>query len=399
MELLADLDPPSPGVPPLSFVDYDDSAMRRLGYPALIPHGSVALILERIAPARPKAVVLDIDISRHWNPAQSPRLAEVLRKLAGSGAHIMLVRPPAGEISDLSQEGLRVPAFAPSPFDSIVDPNPRMQWTSGRTAVSDDEVVRRFPLLVQGCRGATPVVYPSPQLAALLWMRSPGTGLAKREFQRVAAASKPRCGDSPVSGTVPARLRFETGANALAINTDEAARIDFTLSWPVKGDQPFIAPAETLLQSRVETDLGWASGGIVVIGASATDRNDMHMTPLGRMPGSFIVINAIRSWLQFGPQESGGFWVGLVLVCGAVGLSAVLAVCALRLMPLGWRPQATAVMPAAMTVLLWLILILIGETSTAVALFFIQYVAIFIVASATRGAEPETAEATSDQGG
>jgi CHASE2 domain-containing sensor protein len=53
----------------------------------------------------------------------------------------------------------------------------------------------------------------------------------------------------------------------------------------------------------------------VIIGASAPDFRDLHLTPLGDMPGAMIVANQLRSLLERdGPmQSSTDLWGGLII--------------------------------------------------------------------------------------
>ncbi|HDN26266.1 MAG TPA: CHASE2 domain-containing protein, partial [Thioploca sp.] len=60
-----------------------------------------------------------------------------------------------------------------------------------------------------------------------------------------------------------------------------------------------ILAAQAYAKSPPATNLEALTDSIVVIGGSYRDGRDIYLTPLGNMPGSLIIINAIHSLLQY----------------------------------------------------------------------------------------------------
>jgi CHASE2 domain-containing sensor protein len=69
---------------------------------------------------------------------------------------------------------------------------------------------------------------------------------------------------------------------------------------------------------------GMLAGRVVVIGQSYSDANDVHFTPMGTMPGSVVLINAIDSMARYGLVESTSPWLSLPLGLFSIVLIAYL---------------------------------------------------------------------------
>ena len=53
------------------------------------------------------------------------------------------------------------------------------------------------------------------------------------------------------------------------------------------------------MQGQSSIDTSWLAGRVAVIGSSYDDSRDIHITPIGEMPGIMILVNAIHSfWLN-----------------------------------------------------------------------------------------------------
>ena len=74
-----------------------------------------------------------------------------------------------------------------------------------------------------------------------------------------------------------------------------------------------IFSAQRFAESPPRADLSDLKNSIVVIGGSYADGRDIHLTPLGSMPGPLILINAIHSLLQYEEIESVSLWQKLLL--------------------------------------------------------------------------------------
>ena len=67
----------------------------------------------------------------------------------------------------------------------------------------------------------------------------------------------------------------------------------------------------------------WIRDAIVVIGSSYETGKDIHLTPIGEMPGALVVINQINALLEFGQFQElsrGIRWIGLLLLIAIFSL-------------------------------------------------------------------------------
>lgn len=99
-----------------------------------------------------------------------------------------------------------------------------------------------------------------------------------------------------------------------ALPSGLAQRILYTLPWKLKEGEAYpvidqdgtevplltIRSALPIIEGDRRVTADWLTGRVVVIGASFEDSRDLHFTPLGRMPGQLVVINATRSLYQHG---------------------------------------------------------------------------------------------------
>jgi len=87
-----------------------------------------------------------------------------------------------------------------------------------------------------------------------------------------------------------------------------------------------VIPARYYTAPNMTASLDVLRNKIVVIGASYRDGHDVYLTPIGEMPGSLIIINAIHSLLQYGgisSLPSVGFMF-LLEICLIIFMTAVL---------------------------------------------------------------------------
>jgi CHASE2 domain-containing sensor protein len=122
------------------------------------------------------------------------------------------------------------------------------------------------------------------------------------------------------------------------VRLGQEGRILFTIPWRLPPGQarPFVQPqygpakpilttisASTLLADEVPAPGGALSGAVVVIGGSFADGRDRYATPIGRMPGALVLINAVNTALSFpqGALRPAPRWLE-----GAVALFVILTV-------------------------------------------------------------------------
>jgi len=147
-----------------------------------------------------------------------------------------------------------------------------------------------------------------------------GTTASQQLLEALAAATPASCQPgASLSGTA-----FVIGKHRFSPNADRyGQRILYALPWLLESDEArplvdfagrptrllSILPARAVLDGGVLPDV--PPGHIAIIGASNEDARDIHMTPLGPMPGSLILINAIHSLLQYGQLSPPSIWLQL----------------------------------------------------------------------------------------
>ena len=98
----------------------------------------------------------------------------------------------------------------------------------------------------------------------------------------------------------------------------------FSMPWQVENKPPrlpyylnnqagnaviIILPAQRYAESPPVASLEVLKNSIVVIGGSYGEGRDVHLTPLGEMPGALIIINAIHTLLEHGEIKPLSAWL------------------------------------------------------------------------------------------
>jgi hypothetical protein len=335
---------------PLALIDVDAATWRDPswggGKPTLAPRDKLLALIEFAFKHHARIVVLDVAVD-----ATRPEAAASDKTVAGVKSVATEPKPDAGATFDTSIQTLMTPTkpdddrqllvvrtidasagFAP-PAASIADelrPSVlddafakdanHLREVAPDFEVSRDGVLRDWQLWRAACQadanaGGHWRVIPSIQLtvAALLndsgWLNQPI--LQKRQpcrtdFGDVDLVPSPATQsdiDKTARRSIFAR-RAITHHNEIEQSLDEgvdpSSRIFYRWAPSQRG-----SPIQTLSAQVVLTPGDFADqiefhDGVVVIGQSFEDARDSHATPLGAMPGSLVVINAIGSILDYG---------------------------------------------------------------------------------------------------
>lgn len=385
MDLLVDLKVPEPGETGFAFIDFDAETLARLGDPPLLPPRSVAATLGSLVPLDPRMVLVDVDLTWFQDDDDAALVGDALKDLSSRGIPVLLAR---GVIAD-SETRHRI---RPALLDPLVEADDNLMWVGVDAHLSGDARVRRVSAIVRGYMGDRQQVWPSPQLAALLIERSGSVSSAEKAFQRGISGGPQTCGVAAKDQW----LFCVSPSESVSVVKAEADLVEYTLSWPPKDSLRTIDRNQTDRGTYVVHIPAWAilnTGGslaretlgqrIVVVGSSAVDRRDLYATPVGEAPGAFILINAIRSWITWGPPVRREFIAGLSLVL--LLTTASFSICTLTLlwMPPRFEKAARAALPPLLTAGLWATFYVIGASASA-ALIVIQYSTVVIIVAASR---------------
>lgn len=330
---------------PFTIIDIDEQTYRTWEEPLVIPRDRLAELIRFVVERNPAVVVVDVDLSRRSGPGD----AVLERYLAGLGAGLHAVslasgpatRPPRSHIllARTFREALppkhgyeRRPSF----LDDITAGIPGIHWAAPLFELSDDLVVRRWRLIETVCADSRTERVASFQLLALALTMYPSAlddldrmrDLQSDACQRVDGAPRSR-------GTRTLRL----GSRDLHVDDGLAKRIIYTIPWKLAEPtdaRPMVVLADgRRVPSLIHLSAGkvlmqtqtlaseFVAGRVVVIGGSFADARDVYPTPIGPMPGMFIIVNAINSLWQFDEFRAVPWWVTLLMTALLTILMAV----------------------------------------------------------------------------
>jgi CHASE2 domain-containing sensor protein len=97
------------------------------------------------------------------------------------------------------------------------------------------------------------------------------------------------------------------------LRKDESYPLD-----PRTGVPLFSVVSARPLADGIPTSTEAFAGRVVVIGGSFGSGKDLHPTPIGVMPGAFVLVNAIDSLLEYGELRAPSLVVGYAVVVAQV---------------------------------------------------------------------------------
>ncbi len=319
MELNQKIIPERDGNPPFVLLDIDNKTFSNWGEPLFTPRDKLKNLIATTAAAKPKLIIVDIDVSQSTSVLDKSKLhpkdqelKDYLEKYANNCDEncppIILAR--AFKVQLDRDEGYPEPRVG---FLEEVVKNgyPHLQWASAHFFHSDDQVIRRWMLWQPACmENGEKFISPSFELIAMSHIRE-NCNIAKMQDKLKKLLPKTCDNYEP-----PALEKFklcglDTSTNILSIHQ----RIDYKMPWLSANDG--LKESDTLVSQEDEAvltifsadhfsesptsvtteNLNKLKDSIVVIGGSYRDARDVHITPLEEMPGALVIINAINTLL------------------------------------------------------------------------------------------------------
>jgi CHASE2 domain-containing sensor protein len=303
----------------LVLVDIDDATHHAWGRPVRTPRDKLADILAHVAAGRPRAIVVDIDLSNRSLPVEADeRLAATLAMLGREGPPVLLARDRLAVNDDPACAG-RYQQLKPSFLEPVVDAAPgHLFWVTPLYERDDDLTVRRWRLAEQVCDDGQVRLVPSVQLLVHALLRDLG---ALEQLRRT-------WGGGEAAEAAPTILFL--GRAVPLRDPGVRTRLVYKLPWPEPAAAAETAAAPSSLPGRPQktvdgrrvdllTILSAAAiteadardrapvelftDRIVLIGGSYTEARDMHRTPIGPMPGAMMILNAVHAILEHGVLE------------------------------------------------------------------------------------------------
>jgi CHASE2 domain-containing sensor protein len=286
-------------------LDMDERSFEAWGEPFHVPRDHLARMIHYAADGGALAVVVDVELNRPGtDPAADRVLLDLISRYPHGAPDLILLRTTSSSSKGRSK--------ALQWRRTIVDQlqlSEAVHFAHSRYVKDDSDLrLRRWRLAEYGCLNGNPVVLPSVQLVLDVLLRTGREGW-KGVQARLEAMGVDDCSDNADRvgiRTEPKMLRYADRLIRLSTHgIDQRVVYSFSDSAP-GGKAPFgleRISAVQLLKHLPDASFDPVRDRIVVIGASYEDSRDLHETPVGRMPGALIVLNAVKSLNQLGQLE------------------------------------------------------------------------------------------------
>lgn len=341
---------------PFALIAIDEQTYRDWKEPLITPRNELAKIIKFARRGEAKLIFLDIELSRLGNGTLSTRIprdkqATTCGKLGEADAELCQVVKQTGSIPIIlartivarpdSRPGEERWEARPSFLDPILGdvPNqaaPRVHWASPLYSLDSDRFIRRSRLWELVCENSELKAenselkaVPSVELLALALLPEPDE--TSKLAERMKSIPPGNCVDRATKLDLPEPLKLHGRAIEIDITPKSPRdRILYSIDW--SGEQSRLyadqrgrehRPQVTIPNTNRKADLvttisartisdsvdpSVVKDHIVVIGATHREAGDLHETPLGVMPGSLIIINAIHSLQQYGQLSEPSVW-------------------------------------------------------------------------------------------
>ncbi|MEY4684712.1 MAG: hypothetical protein RLZ25_1171 [Pseudomonadota bacterium] len=337
--------PPLENAIPLAFIDIDDRTHRIWDEPLQLPRDKLLSLIQFAVAAEARVVYVDIELSRPSCQTQGDqKLLEFFKSYKNQSDPPIIL--PQGIRAALGDDP---PSLRPSFLDvALNDPNSRALRASALFDVDDDDGVLRRWRLYERIGETVEGLLPSTELLIHSLVRAPL--VSPREV--LADLQRGLAGTAPTGLLKSMNLRIHSGSSRLS------QRIVYSIPTELppwrsaqevpRADGVMVPYLETISASCItdsnlnpncqrsyptgliaKSQVNWVKGRIVVIGASALEARDFFDTPLGVLPGSMVILNAISTLDQNGiidrPPLLIGMLIEMLVIVAGYALHALLA--------------------------------------------------------------------------
>ena len=315
---------------PFVFYDIDDKSQQLWGEPLFTPRDKLATLIAAALEKRPAVLIVDVELRKAM--PDDAALLDVLRRHAAMADAPTLILVESFRWNALESGGGNW-VTRPSFIESTLPPSRQRLSASPLFEQDQDGQYRRWRGWLSACSAQDlPIIVPSVQISVLAAL-SGEPGLTALD-QALRSALPRSCSEEAQL----AASRILIGTKSIAVTGNAfTQRILFALPWKLAADETrplvdfaggkapllSILPAHAITEGGLRTTL--APGHIAVIGASNQDARDIHVTPLGSMPGSLILINAIHSLIQHGQMTTPAAWIQLLTAIVLLSLVSLIA--------------------------------------------------------------------------
>jgi CHASE2 domain-containing sensor protein len=309
------------------WLDVDETTYLNWHAPALTPRDKLCRLIDFAVRGKARVVVVDVDLSEPTAPGDVTPAQPCGKAHAGGDAElkaylheyatacngrdaqsgcppIVLVRELRTSYRSTYADGAPAHARRPQYFDDAAfGASGPVFWSSPNFDVDDDAMIRRWRLWEPLCDPSD--VLPSTELLAGALFAGTSPERVRQSLQAFRPACVPVGGASNavIAAAEPPESELDVGHPLRLSSRNADRRFFYRVGWEsARGRATMAAFVPATLVTDVDAahafDPAVAAGRIVVIGGSYLDNPDLHRTPLGLMPGTLILINAIQALVQ-----------------------------------------------------------------------------------------------------
>jgi CHASE2 domain-containing sensor protein len=283
----------------VTVVDIDDASMKAWNRGATTPRPELAVLIEEVARRGPRAIVVDIDLSSLETPDRDAQLAAVLSSRPAGAAPLLMVRRVTKadpDDPDAGAAGRIYRRFEATPYDADAAGSPAVVWITSIFEVDDDWAIRRLRLFEISCRASGAEVLPSGPLVAAE-LAAGGQARLAATLQALRTGAQSACAedrqgarDRTLVGIPPAAsttytFGFPQTAGATSAGVTRVSDL---------GRRLMVVSARQITAGRDMASTPFRDR-VVIIGSTHGYSRDFYRTPLGGMPGAWILANAMAS--------------------------------------------------------------------------------------------------------
>ena len=283
------------------FIDIDHETYLRWGEPLLMPRDKLAHFLRLADKNGARAVLFDILFDYPSpRPSEDRTLRKVLEEMTRNRSPLHVVFPTlTSRIDGTLKKGV---------FDGLIDTNPNFHRGLPYVAFSRaDRVVRylRYYEVTKDPDGKSHVLWSTSLLSVVLF---------NGDAEKLAILEEKILRDREQKRDEAYTLSLSTGGT-LDISNHElySNRIRFSLIPPGVLDSQGNLFTERVLPDELDALQSELRDKIVVIGTSSADKEGWYVTPVGDMPGMYIIGNGINMMLGGWQVRDAPRWVGIIL--------------------------------------------------------------------------------------
>jgi hypothetical protein len=297
-------------VPAFLFLDIDEQTFEEWGEPLFTPRDRMLRLVCYGIENGAAAIVVDVSLDKPRNPQPDQDLVDLLSNFGETGdgslpnergCKSLAPRIALGRTKIFLTRGVHASKAEDDCMESVssfldertdLKGSPNVMWTTVRFDAGEDNVIRWWRLWEPVCQKDSSVLFlPSVEVAVVNWLH-------QREKGKTVGVNIPRKEEMPLDiGAANEQSRLSQRMVFTAEWAPDKPQTQSSVpEWNSMSAWKVAATPEELSDKHANRPPGdRALDRVVVIGSSAREFCDLHLTPRGEMPGGMVLINAIAS--------------------------------------------------------------------------------------------------------